>query len=185
MYANRSTLRGCGLVVAAIVVGASWSSAVAGPRRPGLTAGIVAGGGAARAGDDRGPSILFGADLGWLVGEDGRLGIEAELFGAQAWVGGVHRIDGVLLAGLRVWPIDRASFTLGLGAASANTDSDTFVAAGAAAGATVGVDVVRWRRTALALRAVAFGGDFDDRTVVHVGLTLGVEWYAVPTPPPP
>lgn len=174
------------LVVVATVasLGHQAGTATAEPRRPGLTAGVALGVDLASVDGGRGAGLGFGAHLGWLLADHARLGFEAELLGAQTWSEGRRRVDGVLLAGLRLWPHDRISATVGLGvAAGDDRGTESFVGAGAAAGATLGLDVHRWQRTALALRAVGFGGRFEDATALHLGLSLAVEWYGLTTPP--
>jgi len=173
------------VVALALATAATAATAAAEPRRPGLTGGVLGGGGAGSSAGARGPGLTLGAHLGYLFADAARFGVEAELFGGQAWIDGGHRVDGVLLGGLRLWPTDRLSFTLGLGVAAGDDSvDDSLVGAGAAAGATLGLDVRRWRRTALALRAVAYGGEFADARAIHVGLTLAIEWYGLTTPPP-
>jgi hypothetical protein len=173
------------LAAVAALLALDAAPAAAGPRRGGLYGGGALGGEAVTSGDRTGAGVVFVGQVGYLVPTAARLGFEAQGLGGQAWIDGARRVDGVILAAARLWATDRISISAGLGVAAGDDNGgEQVVGAGAAAGATFAIDLHRTRKRVLALRAHAFGGDFEDARAIHVGLTLGLEWYGLTTPTP-
>ena len=180
---TRSPLPGlAATAVLAAAIGAA--PAAAGPRRPGLYGGGELGAELVSIDDQRGGGFVFIGHVGWLVANVAKLGFEAQGLGGEAWVDGSRRVDAVILGAARLWLADRVSITLGLGLTLADDASDHVVGGSAAAGATFGVELRRWRTSVLSLRAHGYGGTFDDASAIHVGVTLGFEWYGLTTPTP-
>jgi hypothetical protein len=171
----------CALVPAA--------AAAPGPRREGFTATFAGMGGVFNyasgcAGCNIGPSAGLELRVGWMFGSEARVAATVELAGLESWHEGGGRVHGVLVGALSLW-IDRVSLSIGVGAATTDTatvpgqSNETVVNGGVAVVASVGLDVVRWQKTALVVRALVMTGDYLEGTGVNVALAIGVDGFGI------
>lgn len=171
---------------ATLALASAATAAHADQRRGGMTGGGMVGGGVVEADSQprRGAGVTLAAHLGWLAAaSDGRLGVEAQLIGSEVWFGGGPHVDGVLVGAVRASPLPRITLTFGLGVTAAENETDSFVAGGAAFAASLGVELKRWRRAALSLQLLGYGGRFDDGDAGHLVIGVGVDGFGLSTPP--
>ena len=74
-------------------------------------------------------------------------------------------------------------FAPGLGVTAAENETDSFVAGGAAFAASVAVELKRWRRAALSVQLLGYGGRFDDGDAGHLIVGVGIDAFGLSTPP--
>jgi|JI10StandDraft_1071094.scaffolds.fasta_scaffold03460_15 hypothetical protein len=173
-------------LVASVLVASAATAAHADQRRGGMTGGAMVGGGPATSErfTGTGAGFALAGHLGWLAAAtDGRFGAEAQLIGSQTWYGGRAHVDGVLLGALRLYPVARLAITFGLGVTAAENETESFVAGGAAFAASVGVELKRWRRSALSVQLLGYGGRFDDGDAGHLLVGIGIDAFGLSTPP--
>ena len=171
---------------ATLALASAATAAHADQRRGGMTGGGMVGVGPATSErfTGTGAGFALAGHLGWLAAaSDGRFGAEAQLIGSQTWLGGRTHVDGVLLGALRAYPVPRLAITFGLGVTAAENETDSFVAGGAAFAASVAVELKRWRRAALSVQLLGYGGRFDDGDAGHLIVGVGIDAFGLSTPP--